>query len=248
MIGTSSVDYDNESGSSPNYPMTGPLHNKISDIAISSTDETLVWISFDGVSRYDNEYIEEKWRVLKTDSPGSGIWYDYSDGLPNLPVNTILYVDGYKDLLFAGTDAGVYYRTNDMAQWECFNNGLPLCLITDLEFDYCTKELYASTFGRSVWKVKIPFNLAGEPGTDDEIVITSDETWTTSQDIRQSIRILPGQHLRIETPSGASETTTINMLTDKKIYVEQGARLTIDGATITNDCAGFWGGIEVWGD
>lgn len=232
------------SGTTSN-PMSDVLNHgrEIRDIAVSHTTSDKVWLAIDNtVIDYNgtDEAIHEKWRVIYSDNGGAGpVWYDYSEGLPGLPVNTILYVDGYNDLLFVGTDAGIYYRNADMDQWECFNNGFPLVVVTDLEFDYCHKTLYASTFGRSIYKCEIPFDLGGSDGNSAELVIDQNTLWDADMSIRQTVRILPGKTLTV--------TATIDMLTDRKIIVEQGAKLLVQGGTLTNLCDGFWGGVEVWG-
>ena len=44
---------------------------------------------------------------------------------------------------------------------------------------------------------------------------------------------------------------TLSMAPNCKIYVERGARLDVDGSTITTGCDSldrFWSGIEVWGN
>jgi hypothetical protein len=242
-INSSTQVQPNVGASYPTTPMLSVLpYRNIRDIAISSSDYNKVWIAMGGVVQSDvpGEVHHERWRVIKSVNGGDGPnWYDYSEGLPGLPVNTILYVDGYNDLLFVGTDAGVYYRNADMEQWECFNNGFPLAIVTDLEFDYCHKTLYASTFGRSIYKVEIPFDLGGTDPNSAEMVIGADTDWNTDMSIRQTVRVESGNTLTV--------TATIDMLTDKKIIVEQGATLKIQGGTLTNLCDGFWGGIEVWG-
>ncbi|MBK8556589.1 MAG: hypothetical protein IPL65_12840 [Lewinellaceae bacterium] len=45
-----------------------------------------------------------------------------SDGLPNAPVNCVLY-DATTNFLFAGTDVGVYYTDVDAVDWQPFGGG-----------------------------------------------------------------------------------------------------------------------------
>ena len=37
-------------------------------------------------------------------------WSNISTGLPNLPVNCVIYSNNSNDAIYAGTDVGVYYR------------------------------------------------------------------------------------------------------------------------------------------
>ena len=55
-----------------------------------------------------------------------------------------------------------------------------------------------------------------------------------------NITITPGNTLTVK--------GTLNMPEDKRIVVQRGAKLIVDGGTITNTCGNRWGGIEVWGN
>jgi photosystem II stability/assembly factor-like uncharacterized protein len=54
-----------------------------------------------------------------------------------------------KNLLFAGTESGLYISTNGGENWFAFQMNLPLCPITDLKIH--KDDLIASTSGRSIW-------------------------------------------------------------------------------------------------
>ncbi|MBA2610991.1 MAG: T9SS type A sorting domain-containing protein [Bacteroidetes bacterium] len=72
------------------------------------------------------------------------------------------------------------------------------------------------------------------------ITVSSNQTWTKCNNIRGDITINSGVELIIK--------CNINMTKDAKIYVNKGAKLTLDGGTISNYCGELWGGIEVFGD
>jgi hypothetical protein len=74
-----------------------------------------------------------------------------NENLPDIPVYCIA-VDSVDGTLYIGTDFGVYYRAKDMAQWEMYSNGLPNVEVTDLGINYTTNEIWASTYGRGMWK------------------------------------------------------------------------------------------------
>ena len=73
-------------------------------------------------------------------------------GLPNLPVNCIVYQHSTNDDLYVGTDVGVYYKNNTMTDWVPFMNGLPNVIVKELEIHYTEGTISAATFGRGVWK------------------------------------------------------------------------------------------------
>lgn len=114
-------------------------------IEVNPYKENELWIGAGGVYNPGNVQ-----RVLHSTDYGN-TWVDYSTGLPPFPVHKIVYEKGSNDALYAATDVGVFYRNKSMTQWECFNNNLPVVIVTDLEINYKSNTLRASTYGRGVW-------------------------------------------------------------------------------------------------
>jgi len=114
----------------------------ITEIIVHPTDPNTLWASFGSFWVY---------KVIKSTDGGS-TWSDFSNGLPDFPVNEIIYEKGTNDGLYAGTDVGVYYRDNSMSEWKCFTDNMPTCIVTDLEINYAANIIRASTFGRGVWE------------------------------------------------------------------------------------------------
>jgi hypothetical protein len=207
----------------------------IEDIVFNPDDPDEMWISIGGVQFANGESIPGKLKVLHSTDLGEN-WYDYSENLSPFPVMALEYQKGSNKRLFAGTDAGVYYRDNTMSQWECFNDGLPICLISDLDYDPCNKVLYASSQGRAIFKTIVPFidNIQTllESGQNIE--------WSAPKEIANDL-IIP-----------ATTTLTISsnlyLTDDVKIIIHPGGKLIIDGGVLTNQCGDTWQGIEVWGD
>ncbi len=59
------------------------------------------------------------------------------------------------DLLFVGTDLGVYVSTDRGSRWQKFMTGLPTVPVHDLKVHPRDHELIAATHGRSIWIVGI---------------------------------------------------------------------------------------------
>ncbi len=79
-------------------------------------------------------------------------WVNISQGLPNLPVNCIVYQKDANDALYVGTDVGVYFRNAGMDQWQLYNTGLPNVVISELEIQYIKGKIRAATYGRGLWE------------------------------------------------------------------------------------------------
>ncbi len=181
-------------------------------------------------------------RVLVSEDAGV-TWSNMSTGLTELPVNCLLYQNGSDDLIYAGCDDGVYYWWKPTQCWRKMNNHMPNCMVSKLSISYCDGKLLAATYGRGIWQsdLYIPNN---NPGVTDNI--NANTTWTGDKYIEGSIKVLAGHTLTI---SGTTNNpTTIHLPKYGKIIVEKGAKLIIDGATLTNSCDAMWTGIYVEAD
>jgi hypothetical protein len=77
---------------------------------------------------------------------------DMSTGLTALPVNCMVYQNGSDDIIYAGTDAGVYYWNKPTNCWIKMNNKMQNSIVTSLSIDYCNRKLIAGTYGRGIWE------------------------------------------------------------------------------------------------
>lgn len=224
----------------------------IATLEVDAFNENLVYCGLGSVfNEWDNatgDFIvkEEKYRVLRSiyggepfdpSNPNSPpVWEDWSDGLPAFPVEHLLAIESDNHLIFCATSVGIYYRYDGMEAWECFSEGLPKVRINGMQYDYCDNLLYVATFGRGLWKT--PVNL---PLTNSfSISVDTDETWDENKTIHTDISVENGAELTI--------TSIIRMATGKKIIVEPGGHLTLDGGTLTNACGEMWQGIEIHGN
>ncbi len=112
----------------------------ISDIKIDPAVNDHIWLTYSG---YGSPMVAE-W------SPTTGFRL-LNIGLPNVPV-LCFAVDYLSRDLYVGTELGVYYRDSTMTSWAPFTTGMPTVEVTDIEINYATNELWAATYGRSLWK------------------------------------------------------------------------------------------------
>jgi hypothetical protein len=106
---------------------------------------------------------DERLRRFQLDPPGgwTGEWI--TGNLPEIhaPTNTKVEIPTIavhptdEDIIFVGTDKGVYQGVNLGTSWYYlpFNNGLPLVRISKLISVPLTGEIRAATYGRGAWKV-----------------------------------------------------------------------------------------------
>jgi hypothetical protein len=149
------VDENTVSGSSP-LP-----DREIQKILIAGTSDAIVYVAFGG---FDDDNL---WRT--TDHGAS--WHDISggthastscdpdhelDGLPCAPVRAIAINPNNANMLYVGTEIGIYVTVNVNANpivWLPQMKGPSNVSIDDLEFIKGTDVLLAGTYGRGIWSL-----------------------------------------------------------------------------------------------
>ena len=213
----------------------------ITDFTIDPLNPDRVWASCAGY-----ETIAGVNRVFYTNDGGL-TWDDLSAGLPPYPINALTYHEGTSDVIYAATDAGVYYFEVDESatpyngQWHCFNNGLPPIRVTHIRLVPCKNKLYASTWGRGLWEADLPV-------TQNSHVVTLKQNRT----IPAATTLAFAGDLVV--PSGITLTIngTVKFAEGKSLIIEPGGKVVLDGGTLTADfaCNGgtSWEGIQVRGN
>ncbi len=92
--------------------------------------------------------------VYRSDDQGE-TWRSIARGLPLEPVQVIREDPHAKNLLYLGTDLGVYVSTDGGAHWQSLCNNLPTTAVHDLFVHPRDHELVAGTHGRSVFVLDV---------------------------------------------------------------------------------------------
>lgn len=118
----------------------------ITHVEVEPKDPDTVYVSFSGFRRGDNKAYVFRSR------DGGGSWKDISANLPKAPVTDVVLVG---DALYASTDVGVFVTDKRDVSWFRLGKGLPLSPVTDLRYVEKNDTLYAGTFGRGIYAVKL---------------------------------------------------------------------------------------------
>lgn len=199
------------------------------DIAVNHANPDEIWLCRSGYGNSDPKILHYE------NNTWSDITSDVNSTLDNLSVISIKHVAGVDDLLIIGTNAGVYFRSNSNPVWTKML-GLPNIRVKNILIKEKEKKILLATYGRGVWKGDIPCIL---PGNDYNI--TTNTTWDSDTIFAGNVHIKQGARLTIN-------PCLIQFAPGKKLIVEQGAELFINGATLDSRCNEVWGGIEVWGN
>jgi photosystem II stability/assembly factor-like uncharacterized protein len=116
----------------------------INAIEVSPHDKATAYIA---TTRY--KFNDHTPGLYKTTDYGK-TWIKINNGIPAGAFTRVVREDDKrKDLLFAGTETGVYISWNGGKEWSLFQLNLPVAPITDLKVHQ--GDLIASTSGRSFW-------------------------------------------------------------------------------------------------
>ena len=199
----------------------------ITDLALDPTDPDRLWITLDRHHR--------KYKVIGSED-GGRTWRSLSEGLPDYPVNAIVYQPGTRDVLYVGTDVGVFRHPDGgrpELPWDCFNGELPVAPVTDLVVNNCGGGLVASTFGRGFWRTDLPRLQAVQQ------VIEGTETWTQPRVLEHSLRLERGAELHLR--------ADVHVADGCSVTVARGAKLYLEGGRLRGLCDEDWDGLVVVG-
>lgn len=147
-------------------PVSSPSTDlDFTDIAIDPTNSQIAYIVAANFS--DLTGGPHVWKTIN----GGTSWTNISGNLPDAPVwSMALDPNGpgsADDILYIGTDAGVYRSANAGATWAAFATALPNAQVRDLEYNQAMGLLAAGTYGRGLWEIAVPPVVFGKAYNDE---------------------------------------------------------------------------------
>jgi len=123
-----------------------PKGSFVNDIKADLFDPNTVYVLLD-----NHKFGDYKPYVYKSTDGGKS-WKDIGDGIPDGFLCWRLVQDHVdKNLMFLGTEYGVYVSVNGGTKWVKFSSGLPTISIRDLAIQKRENDLVAATFGRGFY-------------------------------------------------------------------------------------------------
>ena len=127
----------------------------LNDIAVSPTDANIVYVVYNGFSQNTPN---EPGHVFKS-VDGGQTWtrLDGTGGsvIPDIPALSILLDPDNAGHIYVGTDIGVFRSENDGQTWINDGVNLPPVPVYDLKYIAPVKQLWAATYGRSIWRTTL---------------------------------------------------------------------------------------------
>jgi photosystem II stability/assembly factor-like uncharacterized protein len=140
----------------------------INGIEVSPHDKATAYIA---TTRFKfNDYTPA---LYKTTNYGKS-WTNISSGIPKGAYTRVVREDTErKDLLFAGTELGMYISWNGGKKWHSFQLNLPITPIADLKISH--NDISIATMGRSFWVLDDLGLLRQFEGTDSSFALLQPE-------------------------------------------------------------------------
>lgn len=142
----------NPNSSSPSWisaPLPIDTTSYVSALAVNPANPLEVWATISGY--------QSGIKVFRTENSGVS-WTNVSYDLPNTPMYSIVFANDNNSpsgAVYVGTEIGVFYKDDGLANWVPFVNGLPHVPVTDLSMNYVTGKLKAATYGRGIWESEL---------------------------------------------------------------------------------------------
>ncbi len=126
-----------------------PYRKWVSQIEASLFDEGTVYMTQNG--KHDDDFAAYVW---KSEDYGQ-TWIDISANIPCGPVNVIREDPQNENILYVGTDFGVYVSLNGGESWESLPGELPTTYVHDLVIHPRDDIAVIGTHGRGMWALDV---------------------------------------------------------------------------------------------
>lgn len=129
----------------------------LSEVEVHPTNGDIAYVGTAGFGSNSGVYKTtdggQNWEFMKGETGASQ--------LPDIPVGAVVIWEKNPDVVFAGTDLGVFVSSDAGRNWYPFGDGLPNVVIDDLKL---TDDdiLYAATHGRGMWVASAILSVEAE--------------------------------------------------------------------------------------
>lgn len=125
--------------------------------AIDPTDANKAYLCLNGFGLSGGQHVWKTTNLLS----GSPTWVASGVGIPDTPVNAFAIDPLNPNILYAGSDIGVFKSSDGGANWIPFSNGLPRVAVFGMAIQNSNRVLRIATHGRGMWDYDL--NAGGTP-------------------------------------------------------------------------------------
>jgi hypothetical protein len=107
---------------------------------------------------------------------GATTWTPAGNGLPDIPANAFVVDPADSNMLYVGTDIGVYRSTDGGLNWTPFSDGLPRTPVFDMAIQNATRTLRIATHGRGIWEIGLTLTPPAPPADPSNLLASASST------------------------------------------------------------------------
>ena len=153
------------------YPLAA--RTRLATLAVSPTDENTIWAGFNGVWNTGDPMIYKS-------IDGGNTWTDLTTSTLNGEnINYIIHQDGTEGGIYLGTNQTVYYKNDNMTDWELYATGLPFKVSTNrLRPFYRDEKIKMGSYSRGVWEAPLyePSTAIAQPMVEKPVYSCTGDT------------------------------------------------------------------------
>lgn len=154
----------------------------IGRIAIDPTNANVAYVALNGFGAAAGQHIWKTSNLLS----GAPSWIAAGSGIPDTPVNTLAIDPANTQVIYAGSDIGVFKSNDGGGSWIPFSNGLPRVAVFGMEIQPIHRVLRIATHGRGMYEFALnaaatPFDYDGDRRTDVSTFRPSTGVWYVNQ-------------------------------------------------------------------
>ena len=131
-------------------------HKFIGRAVIDPNNKTTAYVTLVGYGVPDGQHIWKTTNLSTAPGAPAVTWTAAGNGIPDVPVDAFAIDPQNSDILYAGTDIGVYTSTDGGANWVPYGTGLPRVAVFDMGILNAHRVLRVATHGRGIWEIPIP--------------------------------------------------------------------------------------------
>ncbi|MGC2238389.1 MAG: VCBS repeat-containing protein [Pyrinomonadaceae bacterium] len=151
----------------------------IGRIVVDPTNTNIAYVALNGFG-IPNQHVFKTTNLLS----GTPTWTASGTGIPDTPTNVLAIDPSNPQIVFAGTDIGVFRTANGGTSWEPFSDGLPRVAVFGMEIQAVHRILKIATHGRGMWEKNLAVanrrtiaDFDGDGKTDLSIFRPSEGNW-----------------------------------------------------------------------